>query len=591
MLIARLVKTHISPYSLSMLNEQQRKKLTIICAAVLVLLGIAYGTVFIISKIYLKPEKIKELIVTQAQKRLNRAVSVGDDISLTIAWDMSPHLTLHNVDIGNTTWANRKSMLKAKELDIHFSLTKLLFKEFHIISLHLKNAELDLESYNNKNNWTFDGGASKEEASAESGIKTSIYKVAVENSVIYYNNDTLTIDKLDYTCKANQTDHYLHIQGKHNKLSIKGTAEIENTDNKIKINIINLQSGKSDLTGNLKIQKETLDVSGEFNAKAININDFLINDSSSTGEYSIPDYTFPVQKLKNANFDVAVKIKKLDLGGVIFSNIQLLAKNIKNVIQFELKPPAKIDNGTLSLKLAYDLKQNPAALTLSAKTSSLELESLLREIFGKSQITGSKLDFSTDLNSRGNSLAALVNNLRGRVLATVGPGEFVSSAATLGFAFTNVLASMVSYDKNKSTTGISCAVANFQINNGIANAKRGIALESAGGNVLGNGMVDLRNGRINFSIVPQNITANPIDLAHFSVAQLVNVTGTLSKPEVKLDATNLIIQGGTAVIAAGLTGGLSTAGLSGLGSLLSKGTAILGKQQPQGSPCKIALDS
>lgn len=573
-----------------MLNEQQRKKLTIICAAVLVLLGVAYGTVFIISKIYLKPEKIKELIVTQAQKRLNRAVSVGDDISLTIAWDMSPHLTLHDVDIGNTTWANRKSMLKAKELDIHFSLTKLLFKEFHIISLHLNHAELDLESYNNKNNWTFDG-ATKEEASAESGIKTSIYKVAVENSIIYYNNDTLTIDKLDYTCKSNQTDHYLHLQGKHNKLPIKGTAEIENTDSKIKIKIINLQSGKSDLTGNLKIEKETLNVSGEFNAKTININDFLINDSSASGEYSIPDYTFPVQKLKNANFDVAVKIKKLDLGGVIFSDIQLLAKNIKNVIQFELKPPAKIDNGTLSLKLAYDLKQNPATLTLSAQTSSLDLETLLREIFGKSQITGSKLEFSTDLNSTGNSLAALVNNLRGKILATVGPGEFVSSAATLGFAFTNVLASMVSYDKNKSSTGISCAVANFHINNGIANAKRGIALESAGGNVLGNGMIDLRNGRINFSIVPQNITVNPLDLAHFSVAQLVTVTGTLSKPEVKLDATNLIIQGGTAVIAAGLTGGLSSAGLGSLGSLLTKSTAILGKKQPQGSPCKIALDS
>ena len=86
--------------------------------------------------------------------------------------------------------------------------------------------------------------------------------------------------------------------------------------------------------------------------------------------------------------------------------------------------------------------------------------------------------------------------------------------------------------------------------------------------MLGHGRIDLRNGRIEFAMVPQTITSNPIDLANFSVAQLVTVKGTISKPEMTLNSAGLLKQGVNALITAGIA---SSTG--GLGALIAGGGA------------------
>jgi hypothetical protein len=442
---------------------------------------------------------------------------------------------------------------------------------------------------NDKDNWTFTKSTSADASS--SNIKLSVHKITVRNGEIGYNSDRLALDKLDFSANSDKTDFHVHLQGKHNSLPIKTTVEVERTSNQIKLDIVNFQTGSSNFSGNLLIEKDPLNITGDFSADSLNIKDFNTANSSTSGTYTVSNAKLPIDMLKGSKFEISVKIKQLDLGGVILSNVNLVTKNDKDVLHLDLVPAATVDAGKFYLNASYDLNQTAPLLKLQAKTTQLQLATLLQQAFGKTPITGSSFEFNSNLSGRGDNLQSIVNSLNGQILAQVGPGQFLNANASLGFLITNVLTSVISYDKNVAATDITCAVMNFKVSNGVANANRGIGLEARSGNVLGNGMIDLRNGRINFSLEPQNLTANPVDIAHFSVAQFVSIQGTISKPVVTLNTANLIKQSTNTLIAAGVAGGLT----GGVGALFTTGAASMLEnklgvtQQPVASPCKTAL--
>src|SRR5579863_10272919 len=128
-----------------MLIVQRHKKLTIASVIILLVLGLMYGSVYILCHIYLQPKVVKDLILSQAQKKLNRKITASDELDLSIEWDMSPHITLHKVQIANPSWAANAQMLTVDKFEFHFNLLPLLFKRLEIDSIHLINPSLYLE--------------------------------------------------------------------------------------------------------------------------------------------------------------------------------------------------------------------------------------------------------------------------------------------------------------------------------------------------------------------------------------------------------------------------------------------------------------
>lgn len=555
------------------------------CLIILAVLGLFYGTVFVLCKIYINPQKISELIINQTQKKLNRTVTLGEEISLNVDWDMTPHLTLHKVTIGNATWASNPNMLTVDELQIHFSLAKLLFKQFYINEIKLYKPKLYLESTPKQNNWDFEQNA---QSNTESNVQMTVERVTIRNGLIMYNQDKITIDKFDLTAHDNNTAYHIHLLGKHNSLPIKTTLDIGLTQDQFKLQIINLQSGSSDLHGNILIKKSPMRINGEFESNKIVIKDFSTANANPSGEYSLPNKPLPIEQLRNAEFDVKLQIQTLDMGGIDLNKVSLKAKNINNILTIKLDPAAKIANGNLNLDMTYDLNPTIPTFSLKSKTSTIPLGSVLIDMFGKTPIIHSTVDFTTDLQGAGGDLNAIVNSLNGRILIQAGPGEFLHDNIVSGSIFNNILTSIITFDKQTPSTAFKCGVMNFRVNDGIAKANNGIGIEAANVNVLGNGMVDLRNGRISFSIVPQSFISNPLDLAHFSVAQLVAIKGTLSKPEVTFNAGNLIKQSAGALITAGIAGGM-TGGI-GSAAILATG-ALTSNKQKTASPCQTALSN
>lgn len=564
------------------MSGNYQRKLTIISIIILVVLGLSYGTVYLLCKIYLQPAKIKEILVNQVQQRFDRNISLSDDIHLTIDWDMSPNLVLHNFTLSNSTWASQPHIFTADTIELNFSLTDLLFKNLNIYSINLVKPQLFIEINDKQNNIS---DLEKDTNSpGERKINLNIQKISLEDGLFVYNIDKFKIQNLDLKIKDTSKFH-LNLQGSHEDLPIKATIDIELMKSYFKLNIINLLMEKSDLSGNLAIEYDPIRVTGEFKSNNFNIKDFTTDNPNPSGEYTIPSVAIPVAMLKGSEFDVSAEFKKLLVAGINISNVNVKASNNKNVLTIQLSPAATIAGGKLNLNLSYDLNPKTPTLSIDAKTSTLQLENVLKEMFGKSPIAGSTLDFSANLKSSGADLHSIVGSLHGKILITAGPGQFLNESASLGNIFTNVLTSVITFNKEKPSSAFSCGVMNFTVTDGVARAKQGIGIEAANVNVLGNGMVDLRNGKISFSMAPQTISVNPIDLANFSVAQFVSISGTISKPEISINPVNVLTQGAGAIVSTGIA-----SGIGGIAAALA-GAKIIPEGTTAGtiSPCKTAL--
>ncbi|HSX20367.1 MAG TPA: AsmA family protein, partial [Gammaproteobacteria bacterium] len=454
-----------------------RKKLTLICAIILALIVIFYGTVYILCKIYLNPKTIQETIVNQAKVKFNRTVTVGNDIEFDIDWDMSPHLVLHDVAIANSPWASNPHILTAKEIEFHFSLANILLKQISIHTVNLIEPAVYLETKGSQTNW--DDLHNDINATPSSTLRLTMHKIQVEHGTLSYNNDKTDIEKLDFVTRNDFSNMHFHLQATHHNLPIKATIEIDSLITYFKLNIVTMHVGNSDITGNLNIEKSPVKISGKFESDKLVLSDFLNNGANTSGEYVISKSPIPVALLRGSEFDVTVKIGVVDLGGLQLNKFALQAKNVKDVINIKLNPGAIIDNGKLDLNIDYNLNPATPTLSLQAKTTTLQFESILRQMFGKAPIEGSSLDFSSNLQGQGSDFNTIVGSLSGQILLVAGPGEFENSAAAMGSVFTNVLSSVITFDKQLPSTGFKCGVMNFKVNNGVANARNGIGVEAA----------------------------------------------------------------------------------------------------------------
>ncbi len=565
--------------------DPQHKRLTIICITILCVLGLFYGAVFLIAKYYVNTEKVKAAILIRAETALNRKITIGNEVDFRVSWDMAPSVILHDITIANSDWGAQPNMLTIEKLELHFSLAELIFKKLHIISLGLTKPTLFLEKHGTKHNWDFT--AATPAKTSNDMMPITIDNFTLSAGTIKYEDYTIVLDKMDLVEHDNNSYIQFHLQGKLNSLPIKATVGLTITDKLFQLTIDNLQSGNSDLHGTLSIDREPVKISGEFISTLLRLDDFVNSTSQmNDGEYALPDDPLPINKLKGSAIDFTLKAQTIDLKGLHVKNVNLAVKNVNNVVTINLKPAATLATGTIDATITYDLTAATPIFSLVSKTNQVQLDSILRDILGKTPISGGPFNLNISVTGSGGNLSSIVNNLGGKILATVGPGEYLNSdASSLGNFFANVLASMISFDKTKPSTAFSCAVLNFNVNNGIASAKNGIGLEAASVNVLGSGTIDLRNGKINFALSPQNNLKLPADLSNFSLAHLLNITGTVTKP--KLSINPLGVLSNNAIMSA-ITGGMP-AGIAGaISSMIGK---VQGQQPADSvvSPCKKAL--
>jgi hypothetical protein len=185
-----------------------------------------------------------------------------------------------------------------------------------------------------------------------------------------------------------------------------------------------------------------------------------------------------------------------------------------------------------------------------------------------------------DLKARGDSVAALMGSLNGRLLISIGEGRINNRHLDLlgGDLLKQLFSTLNPLAKSEPYTPMECAVVNLRFKNGVASYDKRVAMQTRQMSIVSSGTIDLKNELmdVGFKPLPRSDT---VDLG-ISASDLVNaarLTGPLSQPEMGLDAR------GTARAGLTLYGAIATGGTS----LLLEG--LWNKATADQDPCLTAL--
>jgi hypothetical protein len=158
--------------------------------------------------------------------------------------------------------------------------------------------------------------------------------------------------------------------------------------------------------------------------------------------------------------------------------------------------------------------------------------------------------------------------LRKRELrVAIGPARMTGGALDAGGGVLNhILDKSDPFHRSDPSTDLKCAVVRLPVRNGIATSQRTIAFETTKVNMVVSGTINLGTEALDLAIRPTVKEALGIGAAN--LAELVRVSGTLSRPEIGIDTA------ASAKAALSVGGAIATGGISLLAeSLFSKGSA------------------
>jgi hypothetical protein len=158
------------------------------------------------------------------------------------------------------------------------------------------------------------------------------------------------------------------------------------------------------------------------------------------------------------------------------------------------------------------------------------------------------------LSGVGDSMQTLLGSARGRVDLVLGAGRLGKTASELplGGILLSLLGILNPVDLSREAASLQCAVLQFDVADGIASSKRGLAVQTASLNILGGGAINLRTSEIELRF--KTAARKGLGLNLLAIAdKIVYVTGTLQDPRAAIDPTGLLVQGTAAWATSGLS--------------------------------------
>jgi hypothetical protein len=215
----------------------------------------------------------------------------------------------------------------------------------------------------------------------------------------------------------------------------------------------------------------------------------------------------------------------------------------------------------------------------------------------QAQVNGNELSFApldepeekfknrpkTDLDGRfkatGTSLRNLLASLDGSLVLDTGEGILPNATNRLtgmvmGDLLTQVFVTINPFAKTDDNVSLDCAVASFNIKQGLVKADPTIVIQSKRLNFFVDGTINLGTEALDLSFTTQQRKGLGISLSSIT-NPLTRVTGTLASPTLALNQKGAVVEGGTAVATAGL-------------SVLAKG--LHGRFLADKNPCATARE-
>ncbi|MES9887464.1 MAG: AsmA family protein [Candidatus Sedimenticola sp. 6PFRAG1] len=348
------------------------------------------------------------------------------------------------------------------------------------------------------------------------------------------------------------------------------------------LNDLALELGKHKVKGDahLSFSGRRPVIKGRFSTSLLDLKGSETTDASQDGRSRVFS-SEPIDLLGLRGFDADISLQSSRVLGPRFSLNDLSMKaSLKEGVLRVSPASASVGGGKLKASMDLDVTGKVAVVNLQASGKSLGLGRMLKEAGRKGLLTGGASQVDLKLRGRGNSVAALMAGLSGKLLLNIGPGRLNNQYLDLAGAdlLSQLLVTVNPVARKETYTHLECAVANLDFSRGVAEYDGRVAAETDKMTLVSSGKIDLRREQLDVGMNPKP-RKDSLDLG-IGAGDLVStarVQGSFANPELGLDATNTA-KTGIKLYTAIATGGASLL----VGSLYEKATA-------DPSPCRTAM--
>jgi AsmA protein len=313
-----------------------------------------------------------------------------------------------------------------------------------------------------------------------------------------------------------------------------GTWLFENLSGKV---------GESDLAGTLQVDVggKRPYMHGDLTSKVLNFADLgpLVGTKEPRESGVLPDMPFSPERWSSVDTDVRIHAGTINRPeqlpiDKLATRIQLRDKVLSlNPLEFG------IAGGRLVGTIDLDGNKEPMRGDVKMRVQSLQLAKLFPTV-KQAQSSIGDLNGLIELAGTGDSVGKLLGSSNGKIGVYMDEGKI-----------SQFLMEMVALDlwdavrvklKGDKEIDIRCAIADFGVKDGVANANA-FVFDTTVVNVSGGGNINLKTEEMNLTIKPR-----PKDRSVGSLRTPLHIRGTFGQPDVGLDMGKLAAKGGGAVV-------------------------------------------
>lgn len=534
----------------------------------------------------LPADRYKHLLTTAVQSATGRELQIGGEFSVSLTSHFS--LTAENASLSNADWGSRAQMFTSEQIHAEIPLFPLL-RGVLDLRLTLIKPDLLLETDSNGNgNWLFDDTPPPKQANeqaAESLLRPVIREIRLEQATIaYLDGQTKKQHQGKFTSVliASQDPHQdlansggLTTNGAPLRLEIEA-ASIKDIAGLTGLPIdddrpIHLQGTiqrlpkhyKADriqwLIGNLTVEgnatytpatgeRERPSLSADLQLGRLDLEPYFNiaepqknrekQPESPPKEQVFSTQPLPVDLLRRLDADININADEVASRDVVLHDVAAHLRLRNGVLS--IAPKASVGSGSFRANLQLNAADSPP--TLSA---NVDMEN------GTFRHFGGRYNLKLRSTGRGDSQAALMAGLNGHLTVDIRNLDLDKSFMTQFGR--GLIDSLNPFEKSTDRSHLVCAVAHFDIRNGLANAKDNIVAQMEKVTWFGGGEINFKTETIDFGAKPKPRKGLVINTGE--LASIVRVGGTLATPGMRLDAKDIVQQYGQLYLTAA-SGGL-----------------------------------
>ena len=341
--------------------------------------------------------------------------------------------------------------------------------------------------------------------------------------------------------------------------AVTASARVADKDGGYRLQDVDVKIGASDLKGTaaLYLGGARPRITADLQSTQLDLDELLPKGDDKPAPPAADGRLFPADPLPLGGLKAADADINLAAARLRVNNMDVTGLRLGVLLQggrLTVKPlQATVADGVISGEITLGADQAVPPLGINLNIAKLDYGKLAAAM-GQKPVAEGTADVTLKVTGAGTSVRQLMAGLDGKLRVVSEKGRIDSTL--LNVASADILSALPLVD-SKGDKDLRCAVVDFDVVKGIANAKA-LVLETGGLSVVGVGGLNLRDETLNLVLEPRAKKTSLLSAAIVPVA----IRGTLAKPEPKVNPADLVT--GVASNVASGAAAIMTFGLSAL---------------------------